>query len=259
LSALEPAAGGKLPRQSAAARARIERLVPLTGAAFGVRSLFEMDPDGSYGYYNRVASEAAAASAPLAQDRMLRTFGARWVLAHEGEPHPLYRPATGLSVAHERLVLFEDPSPLPELRWAGRAHRRTSLSGTLDLLRSDAFDPSTDVVLPGREDRAAEGAPAKARVTAEAVAPDRARARVEAEGAGHLVFSRTYFPAWQARLDGEAVPVLVANARDLAVAVPAGAHTVEIAYDRTPFRRGVAIQAAAFLVVLAAAVATRRL
>ncbi len=257
LSVLEPAARERLPRQSAAARARIERLVPLTGAAFGVRSLFDQDPDGSYGYFNRIASEAAAASAPAAQDRMLRAFGARWVLAHEGDPHPLYRPATGLSVAHERLVLYEDPHPLPELRWAGRTHHRASLSGTIDLLRSDAFDPATDVVLRGGEDRMSEAAPPAARLTVASVTPDRVRARVEAQGPGHVLFSRTYFPAWKARLDGNPARVLVANGRDLAVAVPAGTHEIEIAYDRAPFRIGVAIQAATLLVVLGAAWTTR--
>ncbi len=48
----------------------------------------------------------------------------------------------------------------------------------------------------------------------------------------------------------------VANARDLAVAVPAGRHRVELAWDRGPFRRGVAIQAAAFLAALGVAIAT---
>jgi hypothetical protein len=258
LSSLEPAAREKLPRQSAAARARIERLVPLTGATFGVRSLFDQDPDGSYGYYNRIAGEAAAASTPEAQDRLLHVFGARWVLAHEGDSHPLYRPATGLSVAHERLVLYEDANPLPDVRWAGRAHRRASLSGTLDLLRSDAFDPSTDVSLPGSKDLSPEGPPTTARVQIDEVASDRLRARVEARGPGYLIFSRTYFPVWKARVDGRPAKVLVANARDLAVALTAGTHAVEIAYDRRPFRIGVAIQAAVFVVALGIAIATRR-
>jgi hypothetical protein len=258
LSALEPMARETLPRQSAAARARIERMVPLTGAAFGVRSLFDQDPDGSYGYYNRIAGEAAAASAPEAQDRLLRAFGARWVLAHEGDPHPLYRPATGISVAHERLVLYEDPNVVPDVRWAGRAHRRASLSGTLDLLRSDAFDPSTDVALPGPKDLSPENPPTTARVRTDVLAPDRVRATVDAQGPGHLVFSRTYFPVWKARVDGRPARVLVANARDLGVELTAGPHTVEIAYDRRPFRIGVAIQAAALLAAIGIAVATRR-
>jgi hypothetical protein len=51
--------------------------------------------------------------------------------------------------------------------------------------------------------------------------------------------------------------VLVANARDLAVAVPAGDHHVEFEYDRTPFLRGVILQATAFLLILAASLGLR--
>ncbi len=258
LEALEPTYPKKLPTFASAARVRIERLFPLTGASFGVPYLFEMDPDGSYGYYNRVVTEAAVAAEPIARDRLLRAFGARWLLVPEGEEHPLYRAATGLSIAHERMVLFEDPNPVPELRWAGRVFRRQSLTGTLELLEADAFDPMTDVTLPGKTDLAPESAPTQARVSADLVGSDRVRAHVEADGDGYVVFSRTYFPAWKARLDGRTVPVLVANARDLAVAVPAGRHEVEIAYDRMPFRLGVGIQATTFLAALGIAVAARR-
>src|SRR4029453_15133665 len=98
----------------------------------------------------------------------------------------------------------------------------------------------------------------RARRAGEAVRPDRVRARVEAQGPGHVLFSRTYFPAWKARLNGNPERVLGANGRDLAVAVPAGTHELEIAYDPGPFRIGVAIQAAALVCALGAVIGTRR-
>jgi hypothetical protein len=254
---LRRAGSDALPRMSRVARTMVEQLVPLTGSPFGARYLFEDDPDGSYGYFNRLASEAADASPPVERDRLLILYGARWALAEDGEEHPLFRPVTGLRVAGLRLVLFEATRAVPELRWAGRAWRLPSLSDALELVRSDRFDPFADVSLPGRpnlrpEDPAAP--PSTARLEIEAVAPDRAAAVVDADGDGHLVFSRTYFAAWRARLDGRDATVSVANARDLAVAVPAGRHRVELEYDRTPFRTGVVLQAIA---VAAVAVATR--
>ena len=251
------AASGDLPRTSRLARVLVEQLVPATGAPFGVRYLFENDPDGSYGYFNRIASEAADASPPLERDRLLVAFGARWTLAVEGEDHPLFRPATGVEVAGKRLVLSETADPVPELRWAGRAWRRPGLSPTIQLLRSAAFDPRRDVALPGRAAADPAERASSATLSAAAVEADRASALVEADGAGHLVFSRTFFPAWGARIDGAAAPVLVANARELAVAVPAGRHRVEIRYDPTPFRTGVAVQAGAFLVAVGIATAAR--
>jgi hypothetical protein len=256
LSALPVDTPGSLPRSGKTARVILEQLVAATGAEYGVRYLFENDPDGSYGFFNRVASEAADASTPAERDRLLRVYGGRWALAEEGEEHPLFRPVTGMSVAGRRLVLHEHASPLPELRWAGRAWTRASLSGALDLLRSERFPPETDVVVRAERDADANGPASHATLSDPAIEADRASATVDASGPGWLIFSRTFFPAWTARVDGEPARVVVANARDLAVAVPAGRHAVEIAYGREPFRRGVALQAAAFLAALGVAVGT---
>jgi|KBSSwiStaDraftv2_1062776.scaffolds.fasta_scaffold10882_6 hypothetical protein len=256
LRTLEPEYPRRLPRVAKVARLQIQYLYPATGSPFGVASLFETDPDGSYGFYNRVASEAAAASGPLERDRLLRLFGARFVLAPEGGEHPLFRVKTGLSIGDERLLLFEDAHPLPELRWAGRLWRRRSLSGLLDLVRSEAFAPETDVALPGSADSEPSGAASSATLASALTGPSSASADVDADGPGFLLFSRTFFPAWKARVDGAPAPVLVANGRDLGVPVPTGRHRVEIRYDPTPFRAGVGLQAAAFLA--AAVIAARR-
>ena len=255
MSASRDDAAAGLLRSSRVARILVEELVPATGASFGLRYLFENDPDGSYGYFNRLASEAAQASTPVERDRLLTLYGVRWALAMGQEEHPLFRLATGLEVAGQRLVLFENPRPVPEVRWAGRTWTRTALSDTITLLRSERFDPQGDIAVPGRRNDDPAQDPVAATVSVEAVGADRARATVEAPGAGHLIFSRTFFPAWKARIDGQSAPVLVANARDLAVAVAAGRHRVEFEYDRSPFRLGVALQAAALLLA-AAAVAT---
>jgi len=245
-----------LVRSSRVARVLVEELVPATGASFGLRYLFENDPDGSYGYFNRLASEAAGASTPVERDRLLALYGARWALAIGPEEHPLFRPATGFEVAGQRLVLFENPQPIPELRWAGRAWTRSALSETIALVRSERFDARNDVALPGRRNEDPAQAPVAAAVTVERIGADRAEAGVDAAGAGYLIFSRTFFPSWKAWLDGKSAPVVVANARDLGVAVPAGKHRIEFEYDRSPFRLGVALQAAAFLIAALAAGAT---
>lgn len=245
------------PLVSKLARLQIEELIPATGAPFGIRYLFDSDPDGSYGYFNRLAGEVLAASSPAERSRLLRAFGARWILGDEGEDHPFFHPTTGFEIAGRRLMVFELSDPLPPLRWASREYRRVYLSSALELVRSQAFRPTTDVSLPGRSDRDPANAPVPAKLSADRVEAGRASAYVEATCAGHLVFSRTYFSAWKARLDGRTVPVLVANGRDLAVAVPSGSHRVEFEYDQQAFRWGVAVQAAALLLILAALVASR--
>ncbi|HEY7113360.1 MAG TPA: hypothetical protein VIA45_10555, partial [Thermoanaerobaculia bacterium] len=245
-----------IPRVSRLARVQIEELIPGTGEPFGVQYLFDADPDGSYGWFNRLASEALSASTPEERTRLLRAFSGRWVLAEEGESYPGTRFVTGLTVAGRRLVLSEIERPVAPLRWAGRALRRKLLSGVLDRLRRDGFDPETEVILPGPADREGEG-DSRARLAGARVESDRASVRVEADGPGYVVLSRTWFPAWKARVDGREAPVLVANARDLAVAVPAGTHDVDLAWDRGPFARGVGLQALAVALALAAAFVVR--
>ena len=238
------------PRVSRLARVQVEELLPLTGAAFGVRSIFDADPDGSYGWFNRLAGEALSASTPPEKSRLLRLFGARWILADEATTYPEFLPRTGFSVAGRRLALSELRDPLPELRWAGHEIRTASLSGALDLLRSEAFHADTDVVLPGTPGTAPSGDVAAARLAPFEVRADRASAEVVAGASGHVVFSRTYFRSWTATLDGRPAPVLVANARELAVSVPPGRHRVAFAWDRAPFHRGVLLQATALVLVL---------
>jgi hypothetical protein len=247
------------PRVVKLARAQIEELIPATGAPFGVAYVFDSDPDGSYGYYNRLADEALAASTPSQAARLLRAYGGRWLLDDQREAHPALRAVTGFEVAGRRLLLFEIPGFLDEVRWAGREYRRNSLSGALDLVRSEEFHAETDVVLPGRENRAPAGAAAAGTLTGVRIRADGATADVEAAAPGNVIFSRTYFGAWKARLDGLEAPALIANARDLAVAVPAGHHHVEFDYDRAPFARGVLLQAAAFLTILLALARSARL
>ncbi|MEP6767790.1 MAG: hypothetical protein ABJC61_03925, partial [Acidobacteriota bacterium] len=184
--------------------------------------------------------------------------GARWALAGEGEEFPLFHPVTGVVVTGRHLVLHEADAPLPELRWASRALRRPSLSAALELVRSDAFHPETEVVLPGPAGADPPGVAGAALLSAADVSADRAAGAVDAASAGHLLFARTYFAAWRARVDGAPARVLVANARDLAVAIPAGRHAFEIAWNREPFHRGVLAQGAALLLACAIGIATRK-
>ena len=238
------------PTYAKLARVRVEELIPATGAPFGIRYLFDEDPDGSYGWVNRIAGEVLTASAPDERARLLSVFGARWVLTETGAEMPGYRPVTGFAVAGRRLELHEATSPTPEIRWASRELRRASLSGSLELVRSDLFRPASDVVLPGARDSGASGAALPARITVAVLAADRAVADVDAAAAGHLLFSRTFFPSWKAAVDGSPARVLLANGRDLAVALPAGRHRVEIFWNPAPFRSAVGLQLLAILLAL---------
>jgi hypothetical protein len=68
---------------------------------------------------------------------------------------------------------------------------------------------------------------------------------VVAAGNDRLTVADPMFPGWSARVDGRAVELAAAPGEAMTVAVPVGAHRVELAYRPGSFRVGVAVAALA--------------
>ncbi len=88
--------------------------------------------------------------------------------------------------------------------------------------------------------------------------PTAVRIEVEAPGTMLLIVTDTYYPGWQARLDGHATVIYRTHGVFRAVLVPAGAHRVEFRYVPVVFWRGLAIAAIAAIVVAVWAVSAAR-
>lgn len=71
------------------------------------------------------------------------------------------------------------------------------------------------------------------------------RLHVEAAADDRLTVADPMFPGWSARLDGRAVDLTAAPGDAMTLAVPAGAHRVELAYRPGSFRLGLALAALA--------------
>ena len=61
--------------------------------------------------------------------------------------------------------------------------------------------------------------------------PGRMEIAVDASRAGVLVLHDTYYPGWQAELDGSRVPIMRASVFFRAVEVPAGKHIVTMRFE----------------------------
>jgi hypothetical protein len=68
--------------------------------------------------------------------------------------------------------------------------------------------------------------------------PNRIQVKVNASEGGWLVLSDTWFPGWQAKIDGERVDLYKANYLFKAVYMPIGEHTVEFIYRPLSFILG---------------------
>ncbi len=84
--------------------------------------------------------------------------------------------------------------------------------------------------------------------------PERVEITVDAAAAGRLVLRQSYYPNWEARIDGVATSVQIADELYLAVPVPAGSNRIVFEYREPGLSTGVLIStlAAAALVAMAA-------
>ena len=72
-----------------------------------------------------------------------------------------------------------------------------------------------------------------------------------------LVLSDSFFPGWEALVDGTRAPIVCADYAFRGVALAAGEHRVEFRYRPRSFRAGVALAAGGLVLALGAALRRR--
>ena len=145
-----------------------------------------------------------------------------WQLVFAGQPS-IYRRVGGL----------------PRAYFVSGARVVAEEQQALEWLRSPGFDPKAEVVLlgPGVSDVKGDARDFRA---AEIVSYSANRVVVKiADGRpGYLVLSDSYFPGWQAVVNGRPVPLYRANYNFRAVPVPAGTNTVVFNYSPLSLKLG---------------------
>lgn len=157
----------------------------------------------------------------------------------------------GLPVMHSNddVVLSAVPEPLPRSYLVFSARPVAGRQQALQAVNDPSFDPSRAVVL--------ESAPSQPESAGSPAVPlsltatcNSATIRAALPTSGYLVLSDTYYPGWQAFVDGLPATILRANFAFRAVALPAGEHVVEFEYRPVSFRLGAVATALTSLVVL---------
>jgi hypothetical protein len=77
--------------------------------------------------------------------------------------------------------------------------------------------------------------------------------------AGLLVLTDSYFPGWNAYMDGIKIPVWRANSLFRAIEVPRGSHRVTFRYQPASLRWGIAVSLGTLILVIAGIAVDRRL
>jgi hypothetical protein len=169
--------------------------------------------------------------------------------------------------------VYRNPYLLPRTYAVCEARVAASAQEALEVLSSPEFDPTREVVLelsaPVRGKTAAthsaglRGADAKAVTTDSQIAtcslqpatllpspPNRVTIWAILPQPGYLILADTFYPGWQARVDGQRVDVWRANYAFRAVALDAGEHEVLFEYRPASFMVGLACSGLALAAAL---------
>jgi hypothetical protein len=139
------------------------------------------------------------------------------------------------------------------------AHQ-VAVAATADEVYNQLADPKFDagqtVILPVAP--ATNPGSRADQVTVTQDAPGQVAFATSSSGAGVLVVSESYFPGWQARLDGQPAPLLPADGALMGVWVPPGAHQVSLVFQPTVLTLGASLTFVSLVVVLGLVLLDRR-
>ncbi len=167
----------------------------------------------------------------------------------------LARPWEGLRCVHESAEpglyearIYENPDALPRAFVVSSSRAVADEKEALEALADPAFDPRQTVLLEGGATLEAPAAVS----TATIVARESRKIVVECslEAPGTLVLLDAYYPGWRATVDGVERPIVRADDLFRAVALERGHHTVELVYQPTSFRAGLALSCLGVVVLV---------
>ena len=168
--------------------------------------------------------------------------------------------------------LFENRTALPRAFMVGQALRYDQRWQALDRLMQPSFDPLQWMTLEGNFPTDAAplvspgpiGGATPADLSNKGTfapvgwiedSPTRVVLKTQADAPGFLVLADTYYPGWQAAVDGAATPVLLANYTFRGVYVPMGEHTVAFTYAPRSVTIGFALTGVTILLLFVAVAA----
>ena len=209
-------------------------LWPLTAAQAGTGYAFDDDPDGAYSDDDREVRKRLEDIPWPERAAELRLSGVTHVLSDE----PMAEPLRELQVlnAAEGVRLYGLADATPSVRFATRILRRPNLEGILAAHRDPAFDPATDAVVAGPMGEEGQRTPVAQQVLRETAS--RLVARVDTPVPGLRVWSRTFFSAWKATVDGIPTSPVRVDGHLVGVSLPAGPHEVRVYWSAGPVFAG---------------------
>ncbi|MGQ9584207.1 MAG: YfhO family protein [Anaerolineae bacterium] len=219
-----------------------ETLIPNLSVLDGVAHAGNFDPL-LVGRYERFMKKVA--ELPLEGGlRLLGLLNVRYVLEPGplGDLEPIY--------TSPDIRVYRNPCALPMAWVVPRARVVADPEALLEVLAEPSFDPRAEVLLESPTPLQPEGAIAAGLAPKAPVLhlrPNGVTIDVALAEPGYLCVSQTFYPGWQARVDGQPASLVRGNYLLQVVPLAAGPHQVELTYRPVAFWAGASISLVAWV------------
>ena len=143
--------------------------------------------------------------------------------------------------------IYENLTVLPRAFTVHRAQMVASDGEALSLMQSPSFDPASEVVLVSAQMESLVPGTGRSEAKIVSYQPERVEIETSLDSAGYLVLTDSYYPGWEAKVDGTPVPIERANLYFRAVHLEPGEHQVVFSYTPSSVRTGLGIGVAAWV------------
>lgn len=143
--------------------------------------------------------------------------------------------------------IYENLNVLPRARLVNKYQVAKNLKESSQLMRLDDFNPQTTVIL---ENNLQEKFAALNRQEVVFLKDTSEKLLIEtnAESKAVLVLADSYYPGWQASIDGKKTEIHPANINQRAIIVPEGKHKIQLVYAPKSFKLGALISGFSFII-----------
>ncbi|HID84583.1 MAG TPA: hypothetical protein EYP54_05705, partial [Anaerolineales bacterium] len=174
----------------------------------------------------------AVERAPLSQAlRLLGMLNVRYLISARAIP--------GFEPAAQRAgyLIYENDYFLPRAYVVSAVQRVADAETALAMVTSTTFDPAREAVIQAdRPLHPRMHSPPRYAIHRLQYLPNGVRIKIAVEGHSYLVLSQTWYPGWQAYVDGKPTPLLRANYTLTAVELIPGVHDVFLCYSPLSFK-----------------------
>jgi len=160
-------------------------------------------------------------------------------------------------VYDNEIKIYENKAVLPRIFMVNEAISQEMINESFKSVLDDEFDFSEVVLLEGfsseltnQTDSLNDSHPYKTACEIFYDGTIRVIARVNATRSGFLVMTDTYYPGWNAYVDGTESKILIANHAFRAIFLEQGNHYIEFVYDPLSFRAGLLISLITLIVLI---------